>query len=55
MSRSRPRAGSGGPSVHAFGDAEATLGDVAPERVQESDELYLLSAEGPTPSRSATA
>ena len=37
------RAGSGGRSASAFGAADETLGALEPERVQESDEMYLLS------------
>ena len=37
-----------------FGDAESRLAARPRERVQESDELYLLSVERATSSRSAT-
>ena len=37
------RAGSGGRSAIGFGEADGQLAAIAPERVQESDEIYLLS------------
>ena len=38
-----------------FGAADERFAALEPERVQESDELYLLSAAAATPSRCATA
>ena len=38
-----------------FGAAEARFASLAPQQVQESDELYLLSSGATPPSRSAKA